>query len=284
MVAAARLTRVSVGSTIRPVKVALLQFEPWFGEVDENLDSVRSRLAGLRADLVVLPELCTTGYQFRDRGEAEKLAQPADGPAMGALARIAADCGGMLVAGFAESAGGRIFNSAALVGSRGTLGVYRKIHLFDDECRIFDPGDLGFPVFDIGPARIGMMICFDWIFPEAARSLAVGGAQLIAHPANLVLPFCQKAMVTRAIENRVFTATCNRIGREERIAGRPLTFTGSSRLVAPGGRVLAECSPDGQELVSYEIDPALADDKHVTARNDLLRDRRPDQYRLDDRQ
>jgi len=266
------------GARIRRVKIALLQFEPEFGEIEKNVETVRNSCAGLRADLVVLPELCTSGYQFQDRTEVEKFSQAADGPALRALAKIAAGCGGHIVAGFAESAGNNIFNSAALVGPGGTVGIYRKIHLFDDECRLFDPGDKGFPVFEVGQAKVGMMICFDWLFPESARSLTIAGVQIIAHPSNLVLPFCQDAMVTRAIENHVFTATCNRTGHEERLAGRPMVFTGSSRLVAPDGEVLAEGSPDGQQLITIEIDPSRADDKRITPQNDILRDRRPDQY------
>ncbi len=263
------------------MKISLLQFEPEFGEIEKNLETVRSAAAGLRADLLVLPELCTTGYQFVDRGEVEKFAQAADGPALAALAKIAAACGGHIVAGFAESAGTKVFNSAALIGAAGTVGLYRKVHLFNDECRIFDPGDLGFPVFPIGQVKLGMMICFDWFFPESARSLTLAGAQIIAHPANLVMPYCQDAMVTRAIENHVFTATCNRTGQEQRLAGQALVFSGSSRMIAPDGKLLAECSPDGQELITVEIDPARSTDKRITERNDILRDRRPDQYFLD---
>jgi len=102
------------------VKIALLQFEPEFGEIEKNVETVRNSCAGLRADLVVLPELCTSGYQFQDRTEVEKFSQAADGPALRALAKIAAGCGGHIVAGFAESAGNNIFNSAAL-GDRGHL-------------------------------------------------------------------------------------------------------------------------------------------------------------------
>lgn len=265
------------------MKIALLQFAPAFGGVEENLQTVRRLCAGLRADLVVLPELCTTGYRFADRGELAGLAQPTDGPAMRAMAEVAGACGGHLVVGFAESAGERIFNSATLVGPAGIAGLYRKVHLFDDERRIFDPGDLGFPVFEIGAVRVGMMICFDWLFPEAARSLALAGAQVIAHPANLVLPLCQNAMVTRALENRVFTATCNRIGREQRAGLDPLVFTGSSRVIAPDGSVLAQGSADAEHLLVVEIDPARSLDKRITGHNDVLADRRPDQYRLDEK-
>lgn len=270
-----------VGDRIAPMNIALLQFAPAFGAVEENLETIREACADLRADLLVLPELCTTGYQFRDRHELIELAQPSDGPAVRVLAEVAAACGGHLVAGLAEASGDEVYNSAALVGPAGLVGLYRKVHLFDEETRLFDPGDRGFPVFDAGGVKVGMMVCFDWIFPEAARSLALGGAQVIAHPANLVLPHCQQAMVTRAVENRVFTATCNRVGREERVPGRPLVFTGGSRVVAPDGRVLAEGPASEPDLMVLELDPAEALDKMATSHNHVLRDRRADQYRTD---
>jgi predicted amidohydrolase len=262
------------------MKVVMLQTSPEFGEVDRNLDDIDRRLEGVQADLVVLPELCTTGYQFRDRAELGACAEAADGRTVERMCGRAAACGGHLVFGFAERAGGRVYNAAAVVGPDGPLGTYRKVHLFADEKRLFDPGDGGFPVFDLGGVPVGIMVCFDWIFPEAARSLALQGALVIAHPANLVLRYCQDAMVTRAIENRIFTVTVNRVGTEERVPGARLTFTGSSRLVAPDGAVLADAAPDGPALLYAEIDPRRAREKHVTTTNHVLTDRRPDQYRL----
>jgi predicted amidohydrolase len=265
---------------ILAMKIALIQFAPVFGKTRENLEAIERLCRDLTADLVVLPELCTTGYQFRDRQELRSLSEPADGPSLVQLARIADGCGGVVVAGFAERDGSGLFNSAALVSAGGPLGLYRKVHLFADEKTLFDPGDRGFQVFSLSGVEVGMMICFDWIFPESARSLSVAGAQVIAHPANLVLPFCQDAMVTRALENRVFTATANRTGTEARIQGKTLRFSGSSRLVDPGGAVLAEGPPDGEAVCSVTIDPAKALDKRVTPDNHVLDDRRPDQYRV----
>jgi len=261
------------------MKVAGIQFSPRFGNIPENLAAIDRLSAGLQADLVVLPELCTTGYQFRDRQELATLAEPADGTSVGALIGMAASWGGHVVAGLAESEESRIYNSALLVNADGVVGKYRKVHLFADEKRLFDPGDLGFGVWKVGEVLVGLMVCFDWIFPESARSLALGGARIIAHPANLVLPHCQDAMITRALENRVFTITVNRTGSEERIPGTALHFTGSSQLIAPDGTIVARASADAEEIVVARIDPSLAGDKHVTATNHVLDDRRPDQYR-----
>jgi len=262
------------------MKLAMLQFAPVFGEVQENLRSIEQACADLTADLVVLPELCTTGYQFRDRGELLQLAEPAGGPALKKLCEVAGACGGHLVAGFAEKEGDRVYNSAALVGPDGVSGIYRKVHLFSEEKRLFEPGDAGFLVLRARGVPVGMMVCFDWIFPESARSLALGGAEVIAHCANLVLPFCQDALITRALENRVFIASCNRTGTEERIEGQKYEFTGRSRIVGPDGTVLAEGPPDAPAVITVEIDPRRAADKKLTPLNDVLRDRRNDQYRL----
>ncbi len=127
--------------------------------------------------------------------------------------------------------------------------------------------------------RIGMMICFDWIFPETARCLALGGAQILAHSANLVLPYCQDAMPTRCIENRVFAVTSNRVGSEPCGDGE-LTFTGASQITGHRGEKLMRASKTEEEVIVAEIDPALADDKQVTPTNHVVFDRRPGLYGL----
>jgi predicted amidohydrolase len=122
-----------------------------------------------------------------------------------------------------------------------------------------------------------MMICFDWLFPESARSLALKGAQLIAHPANLVLPYCPDALVTRCLENHVFTATAGRVGSEQR-GGVSLRFIGSSEIVDQNGNVLLRLSQTEQQIASADIDLFQASNKRINERNDVLADRRPDQY------
>ena len=124
-----------------------------------------------------------------------------------------------------------------------------------------------------------MMICFDWIFPEIARTLALKGADILCHSTNLVLPFCQDAMVTRCIENRVFALTANRVGTERR-AGQELTFTGRSQVVTPRGEILTRADVVGEGVFIIEIDPLLARNKAITDVNDVLGDRRPELYEL----
>ena len=140
------------------------------------------------------------------------------------------------------------------------------------------PGDLGFPVFRWRGMTLGLLICFDWIFPEAARALAVQGMELLLHPSNLVLPYCQDAMRTRALENGIFAVTANRVGVEERDPAAPrLAFTGMSQVTGPRGEILCRAGRE-EELRVVEIDIELARAKQLTPRNHLLDDRRPDCY------
>ncbi len=118
------------------------------------------------------------------------------------------------------------------------------------------------------------MICFDWAFPEMARLLALGGAQVILHPSNLVLPYAQAAMLTRGLENGVFTVTANRHGQER---GTP--FSGRSQVTSPKGALLAQAAGDFTGVLTAVVDLAQADDKQITPLNHVLNDRRPDLYR-----
>jgi predicted amidohydrolase len=261
------------------MRVGYVQSDPVFGAVADNLDAAAAHLEQAEADLIVLPELFATGYQFTSQDEVSRLAEAVpDGPTTQRLLEIAARRKMTLVAGLAERAGNRYFNSAVVVGPKGFLGCYRKTHLFFEETLFFSPGDSGFQVWDIGAAKIGVMICFDWYYPEAARTLALLGTEIIAHPSNLVLPNCPDSMVTRCLENRVFSVTANRIGTEARGGKDPLTFIGLSEIVSPRGHILHRAPRDREELIIVEIDPAEARRKALNSYNDLLRDRRPAMY------
>ena len=260
------------------MRVGFLQMQPRFGDVDANVSVIETVLAAVRDATIVLPELCTTGYVFASRAETRALAEPADGPSARRLRRLAQANRLVLCYGMAERDGGRIYNSAVTVLPSGRQSVYRKAHLFDREKLFFQRAAAHFTPIRAG-TQLGVMICFDWIFPEVCRTLALAGARIILHPSNLVLPFCQAAMVTRAVENRVFTVTCNRVGVESR-GGVSLRFTGQSRIVDPKGRVLAQAGAAETALQIVDIDPAEAADKRITTRNHLFRDRRPRAYRL----
>ncbi len=267
---------------MKNLTVATIQTSPVFGDISGNLERAM-QLIPTDCDLVILPELFATGYQFHDTAEAMTMAEDIagdgpPGPILAALTRQAADLGSTLVAGLAECADGRLYNSAVLIRPDGSRETYRKVHLFDREKEVFTPGDLGFPVFKACGTTLGLMVCFDWIFPEAARSLALAGAEILCHPSNLLLPWCPAAMVTRCQENRVFAITANRIGSENR-TGVNLEFIGMSEVVSPLGDILGQLGRTEEKALKVTIDLDTIK-KQVTPRNHIFGDRRPDQYRL----
>ena len=262
------------------MKVGIYQFSPEFGNIKKNTERVINSLKGHEFDLIVLPELFSTGYQFLDKTEAFSLAEePEKSYCIGRLTELAVEKSAYIVGGFAEKSGKRVYNSAFLLGKIGVVGIYRKAHLFFEEKDVFDSGNTEFQVFDIKFARIGLMICFDWIYPETARILSLKGADIICHPSNLVLPYCPEAMKTRSIENRIFSITANRIGFEQRGKKEKLTYIGQSQLVSPKGELLfrMECE---EEVRFAEINVEMARDKKITGKNSLFKDRRIDLYSL----
>ena len=247
-------------------RVVCLQTHPTFGEVQANLDTAVAQLEGVEADLAVLPELFATGYSFCTRDEAMALAEPWPGGATTErLCALSERTGGMVVGGFLERDGDRLFNSAAVVVQGRPVHAYRKLHLFGFEPETFTPGDGELPVIEHRGLRVGVMICFDWIFPEAARVLALKGADVIAHPSNLVLQWCQRAMRIRALENGVYAVTANRVGTEHRHPRPELPFTGHSVIVDPLGEILAEGPADDAALIEATIDAQRARDKRVAS-------------------
>lgn len=257
-------------------RVAYLQYEPRLGEVGANRERLAGLLEGRRSEVIVLPELATSGYCLTPR-MLDETAEPADGPTADLLKKLAVATGAHYVCGIPERHDGAIYNSAVLVGPAGLVGVYRKLHLFGFEGDLFTPGQEPPPVFNVNGLRLGLMICFDWIFPETARCLALSGAQILCHPANLVLPHCPQAMITRCLESRVFAVTANRIGAEPHAGGR-LGFIGSSQVVTPRGEVRGRAGADEEVFFSTVIDPAEADDKVLSSGNHIFDERRPEFY------
>ncbi|HEY4706240.1 MAG TPA: nitrilase-related carbon-nitrogen hydrolase, partial [Thermodesulfobacteriota bacterium] len=261
--------------------VAFMQTCPEFGDVKANVEAAVKRIERLDAELVVLPELFSTGYQFRSSIECMELSEEVSSSyAVKRLREVAADKKAFIVAGLSERDGRKTYNSAVLVGPRGHIGTYRKAHLFWDEKKYFNKGNTPFRVYKAGKARIGIMICFDWVFPEAARTLSLMGADIICHPSNLVLPFCPDAMITRSLENRVFTITANRVGTEARVRGKALKFIGTSQVTSPKGEVLVRAGRAREEVGVAEIDPREARVKNITPMNHIFKDRRKDLFRL----
>lgn len=260
------------------IRVAVVQTDPVFGKKKQNIEQCLDLMNSVSADLYVLPELFATGYNFIETSEVQELAEPmGTGETYVSMRKFVSDRNCFVVYGFAEKRDEACCNSAALLGHDGTSELYRKIHLFDREKLFFESGDLGFRVFETAIGRIGVMICFDWYFPESARTLALRGAQIVAHPSNLVLPNCPGCMPTRSLENRVFTATANRIGEENR-GGHHMRFIGLSQVTSARGVILHRCSAETAEVGVCEIDLTLSDDKNLTARNHLFNDRRTEFY------
>jgi predicted amidohydrolase len=266
------------------MRIGIVQNDPVFGRKAENARAlVRLMEAALAAEpgcaLFVLPELCFSGYQFRSREEAAGLAEDARaGEGLDILAEAARRMDLALALGFPERRGDKLYNSSLLVEPDGRRTVYRKSHLFYKEKEVFDPGDSGFLVREYRGLKVGLAVCFDWFFPESFGTLARMGADLIAHSANLVLPYCQQADFARAVENRVYVCTANRSGSEER-AGERLSYSGGSVVVSPRGEYLARLPEKGEGCAVVEVDPALARDKALNPYNDLFGDRRPELYR-----
>lgn len=260
------------------MKIGYYQFRPLFGKIQHNRDKVLRALKDVEADLIVLPELAFTGYYFRSRKEAQELAEdPAKSPTVESLLELCRERDFYLVTGFAEQRKDKTFNSSLLLGPEGIVHTYRKLHLFNEEKKWFDPGDTPLSVQEVRGAKIGIMVCFDWIFPEVTRTLAVLGAQIICHPSNLVLAYCQQTMLARCLENGVFAVTANRFGADKRPHGE-LKFTGKSQIVAPKGELLHRAHAQREALFITDIDPKLADEKNLTRMNQLMRDRRPEFY------
>ena len=260
------------------MKVGFFQFRPAFGKVPHNLLKVTGALRNVDADLIVLPELPFTGYCFRDRDEVMSLAEdPNDSPVVESLRALCREEHLFIVTGFAERRKNKCYNSALLIGPDGVEAVYRKLHLFNNEKQWFDPGDLAPPIVTVKGAKVGVLVCFDWAFPEPWRILAMQGAEVICHPCNLVLTYCQDAMRTRCLENGLFAISANRYGADKREHGE-IRFTGRSQITAPGGKVLHQGPKQREELFIVEINPREAREKRITPGNDLLADRRPEFY------
>jgi predicted amidohydrolase len=265
--------------------LSIFQTFPQFAKTADNLLALETLLQKERSDVVILPELCTSGYSFLSPQEAFENSLTADDFAAFLMPFCEQD-GKVIVAGFAERYEDKVYNSAIFVSADGNFAIYRKTHLFYKERFCFQEGNTGFitlrhPNLD---AKIGLMICYDWRFPESARTLALQGADLIACPSNLITNVSDIGMKARALENSVFVATANRVGTEERTLAdgslQQLTFTGKSALYTPNGSALATADAQNPDLIRVEIDIQAARNKAFNEFNDIFKDRRPEFYNL----
>jgi N-carbamoylputrescine amidase len=267
--------------------VACVQMNPVIGDkpanVSRSADLIRSA-AERGADLVVLPELANTGYVFRDRHEALDLAEPVPGGKTTAVwSELASRHHMTIVAGIAERDGDRLFNSAVMVGPKGYLGRFRKVHLWGDEKKIFEAGDLGFPVYQAPFGRVAIAICYDVWFPETFRAAAVQQADILCVPTNWVpmpgQPADRPAMANTLVmagahSNNLVVACADRVGVER---GQP--FEGQSLIVdRRGWPVAGPASRLDEEILFAQVDLDPSSRRGVGADNDVLQDRRPEVY------
>ena len=261
------------------LRVAAVQIAPKLGNLEENIVKTCAfieKAVEQGARLIVLPELSNSGYNFKNRQQALECSEPIpNGPTIKEWEKLARRHNVWIIGGINERYKDKLYNSAVILGPEGYVGKYRKLHLFAKEKFIFQPGDLQLEAIKTGDFTFGVMICFDWAFPEVARVLTLKGAEIVCHPANLVLPYGQKAMRIRALENRVFTITANRVGKE-----KDLMFTGQSQITDVKGEVLAKGSKNKEEIITAEVNIDEARNKKITPYNDLLKDRRPEYYSL----
>jgi len=270
------------------VRVACLQMEPIVGEKDCNVKhslKMISEAADKGAKLLVLPELCNSGYVFTSREEAFSLAEVIpDGPTTQAWMKIAKERELYIVAGISEREGDSLYNSAVVVGPNGYIGTFRKVHLWNEENLYFEPGNLGFPVFSTPIGRIGTFICYDGWFPESYRLCALQGADIVCIPTNWVpIPgqdpkreaMANILVMGSAHSNSVFVAAADRVGTER---GQP--FVGQSLIASyTGWPVAGPASAKDEEIIYADVNLADARRKrNWNEYNQVLRDRRSDVY------
>ncbi|MHA1265798.1 MAG: nitrilase-related carbon-nitrogen hydrolase [Candidatus Helarchaeota archaeon] len=263
------------------LQVAAIQFAPSFLEVVQNRKKIAQlinrAIIDLKAELIVLPELAFSGYNFENLEQVRQTAEIIpDSESCALLEKLAKKYAVFIAAGINEKANERFYNSAVVFGPDGYVTTYRKLQLYAREKKFFKPGDLPPQIFHIKTYRIGLMICFDWFFPEIPRTLALLGADLICHLMNAVIPDGAYIGDTyHARWNRVFITLANRIGVE-----RDLSFIGRSVIIDPTGAVLAQASADREEILHHSIDPIFARNKKLNKYNDVLADRRVKFYKL----
>ena len=264
----------------RPLTLAVVQFTPRFGEKQKNFSRMQELVADVTADIIVFPELCTTGYFFLSTEEVARVAETGSGQSAKFFRDMAQNKNAVVVAGFAERYQKKFYNACLIVVPEVKKPyVYRKTHLFYKEKDCFAPGNTGFFVVKDKKrgVAIGPMICYDWRFPESARVLTLRGADLIVCPSNLITDAWRLVMPARAIENKVYLAVANRAGLEKRKA-EELRFTGNSAIYDYSGRQLKKAAKNNDEVLLAEIYPAKTRDKSFNPINDVLTDRQPQHY------
>jgi 5-aminopentanamidase len=268
------------------LKIAAVQINIRLMDVRANLQTILDRMEEAvrnNADLIVFPECALSGYCFDTREEAILHAEPVPGASTEALGRAASKLGCSAVIGILERDGDQLYNTAVVIEPGGLAGSYRKLHLpYLGVDRFVTPGDKGFPVFEVGRARVAINICYDCSFPEACRIPKLEGAQILVIPTNWPVSSDSWLHVpsVRAIENHMIVAAADRVGDE-----RGVHFAGHSQIIDFTGASLAEAGELEETILYAEVDSAAADRNRVARipgkyEIDRIADRRPELYRL----
>jgi len=266
-------------------KIACVQMDVAIGNVEANRRTILERLneaADQGVRLTTFPECAMTGYCFDSLDEAAQFAEPIDGRSSNAIAEVCHKTDAYAVVGFIEKDGSSFYNAAVLVGPNGIVGSYRKVHLpFLGVDRFLKPGDRPFNIVELPIGKIGINICYDASFPEAARMLKLLGAELIVLPTNWPMGAWRTAefiINSRACENHINFAAVNRVGIE-----RGWEFIGRTKVVDYNGDTIIEASRDREELLFAEVDFEEANKNKIvnvagSYEIDRLADRRPEFY------
>lgn len=262
------------------MKISLVQFSPEFGNIKSNSKKILDYCNNIESEIIVFPELAFSGYDFRNREEAFDLSFEFGKEYMIDLQNISTKNNKIICVGFSERIGDKLYNSAAVFLPKEELSfTYHKVHLFFKERFIFNESEKGFLVkyYEDYDINVGLMICYDWRFPEASRTLALKGADIILCPSNLVTNVWHISTPSRALENKVYLAIANRIGNENR-NGTELLFNGGSVIHSYNGSDLIKASVHLEQTITAEISPEKTRDKSFNDFNNIFSDRRAGFY------
>lgn len=269
------------------MRLVICQFDIQIGEIAKNLATIidfthQAKEQG--ADLIAFPESALAGYCFTDKEEAQACSMTDKHPALVTIQQLAHKLNILIALGYIEQDNDLLYNTGGLFGLDENIRKYRKAHtLLLGLDRFVEPGNLGFPIFNTPHGKIGINICYDQRFPEAARQTMLNGAQLILTLSNI--PKAAEPILTlltraRAFENRVYYAMVNRVGEE-----RATSFIGQSAIISPFGEELATTSTVKPMVTMADLDLSISDQKKsvfIKGRHevDLLGDRRSDLYNI----
>ncbi len=255
------------------MKIGFLQYAPITGDKKANLKKIRKLLAETEAELFVLPEMGTTGYPTSTREELLNNAEDDKGFLVSELTKIAKEHNACLIVGIPEIIEDKVYNTSVVVGPDGLITKQQKAHLFMEEQGCFEKGYTKPTLFEWKGFKIGVGVCYDYMFPEFWRKIALDGADLFCNTANFVFDYGFRVMQVRSIENGVFSITVNRVGSEGEIL-----YKGGSEIVDNRGNILVKANNFEEKAYVLDLDLSLSRDKQWNKLNNLFKDRREDLY------